>query len=140
MKNLNLKLLYLPSDCHPILPNDRPSPYFPLMMFTTLQSKLRGNLMVESLCKSLFLEGLLLILKVKPHPHKSKFLTRVKVVLLIHLRSWKGRNVSNVMVVGIFKLIVSERSLPLWRKKTFKLLRRYIVKKKQKMMFPLWSP
>jgi len=43
-------------------------------------------------------------------------LTRVRELLVSHLKSWKERNISNAMVLGNFKRIAPiERPLPLRR-------------------------
>jgi len=77
--------------------------------------------------------------KLKPHPYRAKLLTRVKVLLGIPLRSWKGGNVSSVTLMGIFNLIVPiEKCLPLERLEGIQGIKN-LAKRKYTIMFPLSS-
>ena len=52
-------------------------------------------------------------IKIEPYPHKSKLLTRLRELLVSHLKGWKERNILSVIILGIFRLIVIiERPLP----------------------------
>jgi len=62
-------------------------------------------LRVEKLSKPHLIKPLSLMLKLESHPYKLVLLIRVSILLVSHLRSWKGRNVSSSMVMSIFKSI-----------------------------------
>jgi len=55
-------------------------------------------------------------IEIETSPQKSKLLTRVRELLVNHLKDWMERNVLSVMILGIFKSIVPiERALSLRR-------------------------
>jgi len=104
-------------------------------MSAILPSKLRSNLKVRSPFTPPLLKAPPLTLILKFHPYNSKLLTKVRELLVSHLKGWKGRNVLSSMILCIFNLIIPiERHLPPKIYKRFELLRENLVKENREMM------
>jgi len=84
------------------------------MMCAILQSKLKSNLKGRKSFHSSLSRSPSTHIGIDTHLYKQKHMTRVKELLVSHLRSSKGKKTLKVMVLGILKpLVLIKRPLPL---------------------------